>query len=528
MEKSNTNRQRNQLFLHLFGFASFLHLLLNAAVPFIAAFYAPLFGLLSYLLLVFFNRFKMKDRNIQILILLAINIYVFILNLESLSAITLIYFVVPIIASALYNDAVPILILALATSVEVLLLTFVFGELERSAPLQYNQLSIFTFIGIILLMAFLHTIYFSRLWRQMEMKNASMEKALISKEGYLQLFFETAKDAIAVFDSNNKIIAINPAFEELYGWSSEESIGKSLKLYPPEDDEAAVYRTKQVQRGESFSLLETQDIKKDGTRFHAQITLSPIFDSAGTIVATSIISRDISYRKEAEKVLLQSEKLKLAGEIAAGVAHEIRNPMTVISGFVQMLHHDPKHLYPEYTKLIQSELERINLIISEFLVLAKPQASISSEISLRNLLNDVTLLFQPEFNLKSIVFSEIWQEEDFIVEAEEHHLKQVFINLLKNAVEASGENGKITLKVGLENNSSISITFNDNGSGISADKIEKIFEPFYTTKASGTGLGLMISQKIVREYGGTLRIESEAGKGTSANVVLPAIKKGAV
>lgn len=520
MDSNATNRKRNQLFIHLYGSSSVIHFLLNQWVDMNSAIISPFFGMASYLVLLAFFSSKIKERVLQLAVLFAMNLYVFILNFESLSSITLVFFVVPIIAAALYNDTKPIILLAIVTSFEFLLLITVFDRFTARAPLPYIQLSIIVFFIAVLSITLLHSIYFSRYWKQLEMKNASMEKALLSKEGYLQLFFETAKDAIAVFDSNNKIIAVNPAFEELYGWTSEECIGKSPPLYPLDMKEDAERRTWEVQQGKSYSLLETVDARKDGTRFHAQVTLSPIFDQFGKVIATSIISRDMSYQKESEKMMLQSEKLKLAGEIAAGVAHEIRNPMTVISGFVQIMHNDPKHQFPEYTALIQSEMERINLIISEFLVLAKPQASALKKFSIQSALDDILLLFGPELNLHGIMVKKDWRE-DFQVNGEEHHVKQVFINLLKNAIESMEDPGEIWILLKAENDSMLSISFNDSGKGISEKDLGEIFQPFYTTKATGTGLGLLISQKIIQEHQGDLVISSTLGVGTAATILLP-------
>lgn len=520
MESTFINRKRSQLFIHLYGFAGIFHFSLNQLVEMNAAVISPLFGIFSYLLLLVLYAAKVKNRALQYTVLFAMNVYVFILNFESLSSITLVFFVVPIIASALYNDTKPIVILALVTAVEFSLLLIVFDRFSERAALPYIQLSIILFFIAVLSITLLDSIYFSRYWKQLELKNASMEKALLSKEGYLQLFFETAKDAIAVFDSNNQIIAVNPAFEELYGWTAEECIGKTLPLYPQDMKAAAEMRTKKVQQGKSYSLLETIDVRKDGSRFHAQITLSPIFDQSQEVVATSIISRDISYQKESEKLILQSEKLKLAGEIAAGVAHEIRNPMTVISGFVQIMHHDPKHLFPEYTALIQSEMDRINLIISEFLVLAKPQAAALKVFSVQRALDDILLLFGSELNLNGIKLTKDWTE-DFQVNGEEHHLKQVFINLLKNAVESMEQPGEIRILLKTEDDSTFSISFKDSGIGISEKDLAAVFEPFFTTKASGTGLGLIVSQKIVQEHKGTLILSSTVGEGTTAKILLP-------
>ncbi|WP_033543658.1 ATP-binding protein [Planococcus sp. CAU13] len=522
MKQANTNRQKNLLFLHIFGFASLLHITLNAIFTFNAAVVAPFFGL-SVCLLLFFTKESFGDKTLRSLLLYAMNIYLFILNVESLSAITLVYFALPLIAAALSNELRPMLVLLAATLLEMFVLIYFMDQMGRTPTAHYDHLSIMTFLMIIFLITFFHTVLFSRLWEQMQDRNKSMEEALISREGYLQLFFETAKDAMAVFDKDNRVIAINPAFEKLYGWSAEESYGKTIKPYPAEKEEIAELQAAELLKGKSFTLHDTVDMKKDGTQFHAHLTLSPIFDKQQNVIATSVISRDITYQKESEQLILQSEKLKLAGEIAAGVAHEIRNPMTVISGFIQIMHQDPEHRYPQYTEIIQSELERINLIISEFLVLAKPQAPEIKEFSLRKLIVQLSLLFSSEFNLKGIVFEEHWNEdEDYILRGEEHAIKQVFINLLKNAVEAMAPEGKIALYVSQSTDSLISVKIRDTGTGISAESLHRLFEPFYTTKENGTGLGLLISQKIIQDHGGSLLISSEPGTGTTAEVVLPA------
>lgn len=515
------------LFIMMIGAGSFVHIISNRVLEFHEVVYSAYFGILACLFLYMLLHFRINESLLRILILLSMNIYIFILNFESISSIMVIYFVIPIIASIFYNEIFPLVFLGAITITEVVLLAYVFDQMSGYAPLPYIHSSLFVFLSLIILLSLFHTIYFNRLWKQMQHKSNDMERALLTKKGYLQLFFENAKDAIAVFDSNNRIIAINPAFEELYGWSIEDCIGETIQLVPPEFIHEASQRRNRILQGESFSLLETEDIKKDGTRFNAQITLSPIYDETGVLVATSVISRDISYLKESEKMILQTEKLKLAGEIAAGVAHEIRNPMTVISGFIQLMQQEPNYRYKEYTKLIQSELERINLIISEFLVLAKPQAQVTKKFGLRKILNDVAFLFGPEFNLHNVQYKDSWQSEEFEIEGEEHQIKQVFINLLKNSIEAMDNKGEILLSIKEYKRNSVKIELQDTGNGISPEDVERIFEPFYTTKPTGTGLGLLISEKIIREHGGTLSIRSEAGIGTTAIIILPLYEKGA-
>ena len=518
MERSLITRKRNQLFIHLFGFASLAHLVLNYFVDFNASIIAPLYGMLAYCALFTLLYTKLAPSRLRFAILFALNAYILILQFESLSFITAIYFILPIVAASLYNDTRSLLALSLLTIAEVSVLAFFFGRFQSSGSLEYMLVSVTMFFGMVMLLTILHSVYFSNYWRQLELRNASMEKALTSKEGYLDLFFQAAKDAIAVFDFEGRIIAINPAFVELYGWTAESCLGKIIPLYPPERAEEAELRAEKVRQGESFTL-ETEDIKHDGTRFPAQITLSPIFDSHGEVIATSVISRDISYRKETERMLLQTEKLKMAGEIAAGVAHEIRNPMTVISGFVQMMHNDPNHRYPSYTSLMQSELDRINLIISEFLILAKPQASQKKRLDIGKILDECIFLFGPEFVLHHIsVKADV--SGPFFAEGEEHHLKQVFINILKNAIEAM-EHGGILKITAHHEGARLKISFKDDGPGIPPQLAERVFEPFYTTKATGTGLGLLVSQKIAQEHGGSLAIASTEEQGACVVVTLP-------
>lgn len=526
MESSTIKRTRNNLFIQLFGVTVLIITPVYLFIGFSFPMYSSVFGLLAFILLIVLQRKAISDRMMQATFLMIMNLSIFILNIETMAPVNVIYFVFPLFVSALYYEALPAIGLGIVTAIEILLLAFLFDGFTEQAPLDYVILQIFTFIFLALALTIAHSVLSQRVLLQMEEKNTSMERALNSKEGYLHLFFETAKDAIAVFDADNKIIAINPAFEELYGWSSAESIGHSLELVPPERESEANVRTLEVQAGKSYSLLETQEQKKDGSRFDAEITLSPIIDAEGNVVATSVISRDISYRKEAEKVIIQSEKLKLAGEIAAGVAHEIRNPMTVISGFVQIIENDPTYPHKDYIKLIRSEIERINLIISEFLVLAKPQATERKKILLKKIVDDIALLFGPQLNLHGIVFSSHFDREDYIVEGEEHQLKQVLINLMKNAVEAlDGIDRQGEIHMSIENSDGRFVSFSvlDNGHGISSETASLIFEPFYTTKATGTGLGLLVSQKIIQQHGGTLKIKSDEDQGAVATVTLPLI-----
>jgi len=521
MEISLLNQKRNRLFLHFFAIGLLVHTISTLFIPFEFPATIPYLAIVYCMILYLIEKISIPDRYLQILILGGMNGFVFQINFESPYYIHILLFIYPIFVASLYHSIIPSLILLPISLVEISYLYSRFFNGYRST-IEYADLYVVLFLlFLICLTAILHSLFIQKTWNRMVEQQFNLERALDSKEGYLHLFFENAKDGIAVFDLNSRIIEINPAFEVLYGWTREECIGKKIPLVPPDFAEEANVRFKKILKGESFHSLETKEMRKDGRFFDAQLTLSPIVNKSGELVAMSVITRDISYRKEAEKLIIQSDKLKLAGEIAAGVAHEIRNPMTVISGFVQMMNEDDQHPYQAYTKLIESELERINLIISEFLVLSKPHVSVAKEFDLQTTLQDVILLFSPELNLRGIVLTESLGAPNSYVVGEPNQIKQVFINILKNSIEALDKRGSLDITTTLIKEGYIGVHIKDNGVGMSQEVVDQIFEPFFTTKSSGTGLGMMISKKIIYEHGGEIKITSQVNIGTEVSIYLP-------
>lgn len=521
MEKSFINQKRNRLYLHVFALGLLVHTLSTLFIPYEYPTSIPYLAMVYCIVLYLLQKINIPDLYLQILILSGINGFVFHLNIESPYYIHILLFVYPVFMASLYHSIIPNLILLPISLLEVIYLFNRFYD-GYQATIEFADLYVvISLLFLLCITSIMHTLFIQKAWNRMLEQKFHLERALDSKEGYLHMFFENAKDGIAVFDLNSRIIEINPAFERLYGWSREECIGKKIPLVPPNNTDAANERIKQILKGESFHSIETIEMRKDGRFFDAQLTLSPIINNNGEMVAMSVITRDISYRKEAEKLIIQSDKLKLAGEIAAGVAHEIRNPMTVISGFIQMMNEDDQHPYQTYTKLIESELERINLIISEFLVLSKPHVSKAKEFDLEKTLQDVILLFNPELNLRGILLTESFNAPDSFVVGEPNQIKQVFINILKNSIEALDKGGSLEITTRIEEDGFLEIHIRDNGAGMSQEVVDQIFEPFFTTKSSGTGLGMMISEKIIHEHGGKIKIASKVTVGTEVSIYLP-------
>lgn len=233
-----------------------------------------------------------------------------------------------------------------------------------------------------------------------------------------------------------------------------------------------------------------------------------------------VIGRNITEQKKAQDLLIKSEKLAIVGELAAGVAHEIRNPLTSIKGFMQLANQNGK-FDPDYVQIMLSEISRMESIVSEYLSLAKPNQN--APMSLQNmdtLVGNVVTLFESQTNLKNItIHSNLEQSHQIMCNANE--LKQVFINILQNAIEAIEKTGDIYVSVKNIFGEGVEIIFRDNGCGIEQERLKKIGEPFFSTKEKGTGLGLLTSNRIIEKHNGTIQITSEVNKGTEVRIFLP-------
>jgi PAS domain S-box-containing protein len=247
----------------------------------------------------------------------------------------------------------------------------------------------------------------------------------------------------------------------------------------------------------------------------------PVFHANGQRKGLVVIGRDVTEYKQAEQALRNAETMHLVGQLAAGVAHEIRNPLTTLKGFVQLLHEDTvatKH--KEYTGIMLSEIDRIELIIKEFLILAKPQSVQYHDIDLGILIQNTVKLFDTQAILKNVQIDIQLEETLPHIHGEPNHLKQVFINLLKNATEAMPNGGTIRI-VAQHNQKQVKISIIDEGVGIPKHLLPKLGQPFYTTKEKGTGLGLMVSYNIIENHQGSIQVISEVNKGTRFDIFLP-------
>ncbi|AIE59011.1 PAS domain-containing sensor histidine kinase [Bacillus methanolicus] len=340
-----------------------------------------------------------------------------------------------------------------------------------------------------------------------------------SKQQYKSLF-EYNPDIVYMIDLEGNITNLNPQFKVSTGFDAEEFIGKNVKDILPNDQKEQILKLISNvifdQKPQSFEL---DVLHKSGDSITLQCTALPIIVNK-KIAGIIGYGKDITEMRKTEERLRRAEKLSVVGELSASVAHEIRNPLTSLKGFVQLLQmEDEKHQY--YYQIMLDELNRINHIVGELLLLAKPQQIKFTKADLRNILFDVISLLKTEAALHNIEIDFIFQDNEYMIECEPNQLKQLFINIIKNAIEASTSGDTVSVFLNKEENEKISITVKDNGCGISKERLKKLGEPFYSSKEKGTGLGLTVSYKIVQSHNGTIQFDSEKNKGTEVNIVLP-------
>ncbi|MDZ5471632.1 PAS domain S-box protein [Bacillus sp. 31A1R] len=361
-------------------------------------------------------------------------------------------------------------------------------------------------------------------------KDISVEKKLWnqvyeSEERYRQLV-EESPEAIFVRKANShEITFINKTGVELLRANSKEDIiGKSIFDFVPIEGNEKVSNTVKIHKnGEKIESFERKIVALDGETFVVEVTLIPFVYKGEPSI--HIIMRDITELKHSREFIQQSEKLTVVGELAAGIAHEIRNPLTSLKGFTQLLDYQIGS-DSDYVEIMISEIDRINTIVGELLFLSKPNQMDFKQVHLGKLLNNVIILMNAQANLHGVEIKLKTHDsiQDIMIYGLEDKLKQVFINILKNAIEAMPKGGEISLYVSLENNQ-VSIQVVDQGCGIPSHLLSKLGKPFYTTKEKGTGLGLMVCYSIIENHKGMMKINSVENKGTTISIELPLLTK---
>ncbi|WP_134703583.1 PAS domain S-box protein [Ammoniphilus sp. YIM 78166] len=361
--------------------------------------------------------------------------------------------------------------------------------------------------------------------QELTLSNQTLQKMVNlvqeSERRYRELVEESPESIFVRLVDAEHFTFVNETGLKLLGAKSKEDvIPRSIfDIIHADYHHQVYYLNGEIKKGKKPGVLEEQWVRLDGEIIDVEIKAIPFLYLDEP--SLHIVVRDITELKRSREIIQHSDKLTVVGELAAGIAHEIRNPLTSLRGFVQLLGlgHD---FGKEYSHIMLSEIDRINSIVSELLLLAKPRNLDFAHRNLREMLDDVITLLNAQANLHGVqIVTSYIEQSNSIIFCEENKIKQVFINILKNAIEAMTDGGQVTIEV-VPTHQEVCISFVDEGCGIPEELLPKIGQPFYTTKEKGTGLGMMISHSIIQSHQGTLNIHSQLGKGTVVEITLPA------
>ncbi|CCQ92897.1 putative Histidine kinase [[Clostridium] ultunense Esp] len=343
--------------------------------------------------------------------------------------------------------------------------------------------------------------------------------ALREAEEQLEKIISIIPDALLVVRKNGEILYASPSAGYLFSTSDHHRLlGSSILEKLNEESKASLLKKLgEIEAGKEPELEELLIKREEGTPHFVEMNGRAIHYQGGKAIL--LVFRDITERKKTEEEIRNLDKLSMVGQLAAGIAHEIRNPLTSLKGFLQLMEEGGET--KEYIPIMLAELERINLVTSELLLLSKPQMVQYRKQDIVVLLSEVISLLRTEGNLKGIEISLKTLSSVEPMYCEANQLKQVFINLIKNAIDATPHGGNIHIIVEMANQDMIRISIRDEGVGIAPELLSRLGKPFYTTKEKGTGLGLTVCFQIVRAHRGELQFESEPGKGTTVTILLP-------
>ncbi|PKM82686.1 MAG: histidine kinase [Firmicutes bacterium HGW-Firmicutes-14] len=353
------------------------------------------------------------------------------------------------------------------------------------------------------------------------------DSLLLSKKYFAEKYVDNSSSAIIAIDINEKVVIFNQAAEDIMGLCAEDILGRPF----------SELLEKKIGTQDSI-LLNTLRIGRPYTHVEANIETpmglmnvmaytTLVRDENEKIIGGILSIRDITGQKQLEEKVVKAEKFSVIGELAAGIAHEVRNPLTSVKGFLQLLaqrfgKEDPLQ---QYIQIMLDEISRINRIISEFLLLSRPTVPIKRPANIHSVLDEILLLSEGELLIKNIELERKYDTGCPMVTIDVEQIKQVFLNLVTNAVAAMPEKGKLIISTNHDRFENVLRTFfTDTGIGIKPSLIDSIFDPFFTTKEEGTGLGLTVSYRIIENHGGRIDVISCPGEGSTFVITLPIVK----
>jgi two-component system, sporulation sensor kinase E len=366
---------------------------------------------------------------------------------------------------------------------------------------------------------------------------------LAQEKGFLETVFNAIHEGIIVTDSSGRITYLNDAACKLFGLEATDAIGKRLDERVRGLDWGSL-----TQSGEPLSRdMEIFYPENRFINFYIVPLMIESRDSVGGIgdpirpgstsratgqqVGHVMILRDITESRRTAQQTIESERLNALTLLAAGVAHEIGNPLNSLHIHLQLMERkaqeldgDTKAELQQSIGVARSEVRRLDSIVTQFLRAIRPSQPRLHPENVNTIVEEAVRFFTPEIQDRDMVVEQELRADLPLLQLDREQMKQAFYNVIKNSLEAMRRHGTLRIRTDLDD-THVLVSFVDTGSGMSAENLSRVFEPYFTTKSSGTGLGLLIVRRIVREHGGELSIESTQGKGLTLTIRLPYVDK---
>ena len=403
------------------------------------------------------------------------------------------------------------------------------------------------FYSLILYMATFFIVAFLSSTISEELKRKKRE--LIQKQDdYDQLetfnrnIIQSLDSGLLTTDLQGRINFLNRTAEKILGVEERAlKIVSIYELFPNIGEMIQNLRRQEPLSSYDYQRCETTFTHPEGQRLYLGFSISPLTGPDGSLMGYTLIFQDISKFKEMEEQMIRFDKMAAIGQLAAGMAHEIRNPLTSLTGSIQMLKSEllPDSSNERLMNIILRESERLNSLITDFLLFATPPKTNKTPVRIGKVIDETIDLFRNSLESQDgIRIIQAPVPEDVVIRVDPDQIRQVLWNLLINAAQAMPNGGEVRIALEKKKDGYLSsgslrptrskstagwkISLSDSGCGIPLEEREKIFEPFYTTKDGGTGLGLSIVHKIIENHKGVIRVESDVGKGSTFSIFLPA------
>lgn len=350
-------------------------------------------------------------------------------------------------------------------------------------------------------------------------------------ERFSNHILENINSGVMVIDNNYRVILFNKAAEKISGYNRNEVLGISVIDFPLKENKEDWHIIESLESEKIFFEKPAFIIRKDGVRVSVVLSTSILIDDKGNKKGCICIFRDNTEIEKLQQQIMRAEKLAAIGRLTAGLAHEIRNPLLPIRTSAQLLlkRMDKYGENSDVVKLINiiyEESERLNRFLNRFIDLSKSDANVKDKTLFKETVDEILALMAHDFK-KNKIKVDIKSSENLYLPFSKDQLKQIFLNLFLNSIDAlnnksQNEQKIIEIITTVEDDKAV-IEFKDTGEGISKEEINKIFDPFYTTKENGTGLGLSIVYKLINGVKGKIIVDSSRGKGTKFTIVIPLI-----